>query len=70
MQAEAFQCISVKLQECQQLPTYKKMTTLYTYKLIDFWFSILTHQTITTGVLGLSHLLPSLPLFPMLPPYL
>jgi hypothetical protein len=42
---------------------------LSTYKLIDFWLSILMHQTITTpGVLGLSCLLLSLPLFPMLPP--
>jgi hypothetical protein len=33
--------------------------------------SILQHQTLTMpGVLGLSRLLPSLPLFPMLPPYL
>jgi hypothetical protein len=71
MQAEALQRISVKLQECQRLPAYKRTTTLHTYKLIDFWLSILMHQTITTpSVLGLSHLLLSLPLFPMLLPYL
>jgi hypothetical protein len=71
MQAEGFRRISVKLQECRRLTAYKKKTTLHTYKLVDFWLSILTHQTIATpGVLGLSHLLLSLPLFPMLLPYL
>jgi hypothetical protein len=55
----------------QQLPVYNKTTTLHTYKLIDFLVSILTHQTVATpSVLGLSCLLLSLPLFPMLPPYL
>jgi hypothetical protein len=71
MQAEAFQRTSVKLQECQRLSVYKKTMTLHTYKLINFWLSILMHQTIAMpGVLSLSRLLLSLPLFPMLPPYL
>jgi hypothetical protein len=70
-QAKGFWHISVKLQECWQLPAYKMTTTLHTYKLVDFLVSILTHQTVATpGVLGLSCLLLSLPLFPMLPPYL
>jgi hypothetical protein len=55
----------------RRLPTYKKTTTPHTYKLVDFLVSILMHQTVATpGVLGLSRLLPSLPLFPMLLPYL
>jgi hypothetical protein len=58
-------------QYLNRLPTYKKPTTLRKYKLIDFSLSILMHQTLTTpGVLSLSRLLPSLPLFPMLHSYL
>jgi hypothetical protein len=71
MQAEAFRSISVKLQECRQLTTYKKLMTLSMYKVDDNMLSILQHQTLTTpGVPGLFRLLPSLPLFPMLPSYL
>jgi hypothetical protein len=70
-QAKGFQCILVKLCKSQWLPAYKKPMTLHTYKLIDFLLSILTHQTLVTpGVLGLSRLLLSLPLFPMLHTYL
>jgi hypothetical protein len=66
-QAEGFRCISIKVCRSWQLSMYKKPTTLHTYELIDFLLSILTHQSLTIpGVLGLSHLLPSLPLFPML----
>jgi hypothetical protein len=71
MQAKAFWRILVKLCKSWWLPVYKKMMTLYTYKLVDFLVSILMHQTIATpSVLGLSHLLPSLPLFSMLHAYL
>jgi hypothetical protein len=71
MQAEAFRHISVKLCKSRWLPAWKKPMTLYTYKVDDIMLSILMHQTIATpGVLGLSHLLPSLPLFPMLHTYL
>jgi hypothetical protein len=71
MQAEAFRCISVKLCKSRWLPAYKKLTTLYTYKVNDIMLSILRHQTLTMpGVLGLSRLLLSLPLVPMLPPHL
>jgi hypothetical protein len=42
--------------------TYTKLTTRRIYKLINFSLSILPHQTLKMpGVLGLSHLLPSLP---------
>jgi hypothetical protein len=71
MQAEAFRHILVKLCKSRRLPAYKKLTTLYTYKVDDIILSILMHQTIAMhGVLGLSRLLPSLPLFPMLHTYL
>jgi hypothetical protein len=71
MQAEAFRRISVKLCKSRWLPAYKKTMTLCTYKLVNFLLSILMHQTVATpGVLSLSHLLLSLPLFPMLLPYL
>jgi hypothetical protein len=71
MQAEGFQCISVKLCKSWWLPAYKKLTTLHTYKLVDFLLSILTHQSLTMpSVLSLSCLFPSLPLFSMLHTYL
>jgi hypothetical protein len=58
-------------QKADNLLCTKKPMTLHTYKAVHILLSILTHQTLTTpGVLGLSHLLPSLPLFPMLHTYL
>jgi hypothetical protein len=71
MQAKGFWCISVKLQESRRLSAYIKMTTLSMYKVDDIMLSILWYQTLATpGVLSLSCLLPSLPLFPMLHTYL
>jgi hypothetical protein len=70
-QAEGFQCISVKLQKKPTTSHIQKPTTLSIYKVDDILLSILPHQTITMpGDLGLSHLLPSLPSFPMLHSYL
>jgi hypothetical protein len=70
-QAKGFRCILVKLCKSWWLPAYKKPMTLCTYKLINIWLSILTHRSLATpGVLGLSCLLLSLPLFPMLLSYL
>jgi hypothetical protein len=66
MQAKGFWHISVKLCKSQWLPTYKKLMTLYTYKLVDIWLFILTHQSLAMpSVLSLSHPFPSLPSFPI-----